>query len=226
MLEKEVLRENVRGLYEIMQLRVKCERRNRAFQKKYTHARLPRVGNAVHHLLTQETYFRNAIQLAVATYDIWDWLKKIKGIGPVLGGMLIAETNIEECTTVSKMWAWWGLAPASGGSSWRRHRVSKVLGESLLRKKSKPYYQMYCQYKLKKEQTIGSCMGCGGSGKHGDESCANCAGTGQGPWGTSKNHRHAAALRYMVKKFLADLFVVWRKQEGLECPAPYQVKAD
>lgn len=223
-LPKSVLRENVRGLYEIMKLRVKCERRSRAFKKTHVHVPLTRVNNAVHHLLTQETYFRNAIQQAVVTYDIWDWLRKIKGIGPVLAGMLIAETNIEECSTVSKMWAWWGLAPDSGGSSHRRHRVSKVLGESLLRKKSKPYYQEYLRYKQKKEQTLGPCMGCDGSGNHGDESCANCAGTGQGPWGKSKNHRHATARRYMVKLFLRDFWRVWRCQESLECPAPYQVK--
>lgn len=222
MLEQEVLRENVRGLYEIMKLRVKCERRSRAFKKAHTHVPLTRVNNAVHHLLTQETYFRNAIQQAVATYDIWDWLKKVKGIGPVLAGMLIAETNIEACENVSKMWAWWGLAPDSGGSSYRRARVSKVLGESLLRKKSKPYYAAYCRYKLKKEQTLGPCMGCGGSGNHGDESCANCAGTGQGPWGKSKNHRHAAARRYMVKLFLKDLWRAWRRQESLPCPEPYK----
>ena len=223
MYEKEALRENVRVLYGVMKLRVTCARRGAAFKKKHPHLKLVHVSNAVVHLETQEDYFRSEIRKAVETYDIWDWLEKVKGIGPVLAGMLIAETNIEACDTVSKMWAWWGLTPASGGSPYRRHRVSKVLGESLLRKKSKPYYLMYCRYKERKEkQLVEPCMGCGGSGKHDQESCANCAGTGQGPWGKSQNHRHAAARRYMVKRFLADLFHEWRKQEGLPCPAPYK----
>ena len=32
----------------------------------------------------------------------------------------------------------------------------------------------------------------------------------------TKGHRHNAAIRYMVKRFLADLYNVWRKLEGLE----------
>lgn len=226
MYDKEILREIVHGLHDVTTLRAKCVRRNEAFKRKHPHNKLVRISNTAVHLTTQEAYFRNEIEKAVATYDIWSWLRKVKGIGPVLGGMMIAETNIEECTTVSKLWAWWGLTPTSGGSSWRRHRVSKVLGESLLRKKSKPYYQDYLRYKLKKEQTLGPCMGCMATGKHGDESCANCAGTGQGPWGHSKNHRHAAARRYMVKRFLRDLWRVWRRQEGLSCPEPYRENTD
>lgn len=34
-------------------------------------------------------------------------------------------------------------------------------------------------------------------------------------------HRHRAAIRIGVKRFLADLYAVWRKMEGLEVRAPY-----
>ncbi|NDQ58556.1 MAG: hypothetical protein GZ088_15930 [Acidipila sp.] len=36
-----------------------------------------------------------------------------------------------------------------------------------------------------------------------------------------KGHRHAMAMRYMVKMFLIDLYVAWRKIEGLEVRPPY-----
>jgi transposase IS116/IS110/IS902 family protein len=45
--------------------------------------------------------------------------------------------------------------------------------------------------------------------------CANCNGEGIGPWGKSDAHRHLAAMRVMVKAFLVDLYVEWRKLEGL-----------
>lgn len=37
----------------------------------------------------------------------------------------------------------------------------------------------------------------------------------------SKGHRNNAALRYMVKMFLIDLHVAWRKSEGLDVRKPY-----
>lgn len=39
----------------------------------------------------------------------------------------------------------------------------------------------------------------------------------------TKGHRHAAAMRYMLKMFLRDLYVAWRTLEGLEVSEPYEV---
>lgn len=220
-----MLREHVRAMYEVMKMRVKLERRFRTLKQKALGYGAPRIQHAVNSAQSTEERLKGDITRALSSFVIWDWLKTVKGIGPVLAGLLVSETNIEECTTVSKMWAWWGLDPESKGSSYRRSRVSKVVGESLLRKRSKPYYAAYLRYKTTKEHTmVEPCMACNGSGKHGDDSCANCAGTGKGPWGKSQNHRHAAARRYMVKRFLADLWRVWRIREGLPCPEPYKVQ--
>ena len=51
--------------------------------------------------------------------------------------------------------------------------------------------------------------------------CSNCGGTGQGPWGRGKKHRHIAAMRYMVKMFLVELHKRWRTYEGLPIRSPY-----
>ena len=37
----------------------------------------------------------------------------------------------------------------------------------------------------------------------------------------TKGHRHAMALRYMTKRFLCDLYVAWRKLEGLPVELEY-----
>ncbi len=39
--------------------------------------------------------------------------------------------------------------------------------------------------------------------------------------GKSKGHRHNMAMRYIKKRFLADLWRVWRTQEGLPTPPEY-----
>lgn len=36
-----------------------------------------------------------------------------------------------------------------------------------------------------------------------------------------RGHRHAMAMRYMIKMFLIDLYTAWRKIEGLEVHPPY-----
>jgi hypothetical protein len=37
----------------------------------------------------------------------------------------------------------------------------------------------------------------------------------------SKGHKHAMAIRYMVKIFIIHLYTKWRPIEGLEVYAPY-----
>jgi hypothetical protein len=39
----------------------------------------------------------------------------------------------------------------------------------------------------------------------------------------SKGHRHSMAVRYAVKRFLADLYVAWRTLEGLPVANEYSV---
>jgi len=38
----------------------------------------------------------------------------------------------------------------------------------------------------------------------------------------SKGHRHSMAIRYMIKRFLADLYAAWRPLEGLPVYDPYE----
>ena len=41
-------------------------------------------------------------------------------------------------------------------------------------------------------------------------------------WGTSDAHRHADAMRYMIKMMLLDIWEQWRRFESLEVRPPYQ----
>jgi len=98
--------------------------------------------------------------------------------------------------------------------------------------------RFYDNYKHRKQnQRVPVCMACDGTGKskyettaEGDETiaklpkgaCSNCGGRGKdAPWGRSDAHRDRAAKRYMIKMFLAELYVQWRTLEGLPVRPPY-----
>jgi len=197
-------------------------------------------------LLDVEKAGTNRLAVALKTIPIWEqFLKGVKGIGPKMGALLIAETHIENCHTVSKLWAWWGVHVVDGHaarrvagekanfSPFRKAKLVKVCAESMLKKKSPPYYERYVEYKHRKEtQLVSPCMCCKGAGvakrmndetnKKEEVQCWNCGGTGgPAPWGMTPEHRHRAALRYMVKLFLIDFWRTWRELEGLSVPATY-----
>ena len=177
---------------------------------------------------------------------IWEkFLLHVKGVGPKMGALLVAETHIENCSTPSKLWAWWGLHVVDGRaasrkagekasySPFRKAKMVKVLAESLIKQKSPGYYDAYNDYKHRKEtQVVQECMACKGTGQANRKNeetgktekveCWNCGGTGgPAPWGVTPEHRHRAALRYMVKRLLLDMWKCWRELEGLEVVPSY-----
>jgi hypothetical protein len=132
---------------------------------------------------------------------------------------------------------------------WLKSKVLTVLGGSFLKANS-PWRKHYDDYKnRKKNQKVDKCMLCWGTGKYVSKprpgarpgpdgqleveavdvkphlppgTCPNCEGRGRDcPWGRSDAHRHNAALRYMCKMFLTELYVKWRTIEGLSVRAPY-----
>lgn len=187
---------------------------------------------------------RNAIKEVarlLAGIPIYEgWLHEQRGIGPTLAGVLISEFNIDHCATPSQMWAWAGLAVRDGKADhrikgqrttynpWLKSKMTEVLGGSLLKCRS-PYRALYDAYKNRKQnERVNSCMNCCGTGAYRPtatskpERCLNCDGTGVlAPWGKSDAHRHRAAMRYMVKQFLAEYWRAWRMIEALPTRPPY-----
>ena len=47
-------------------------------------------------------------------HPAWPWLAEVKGIGPSLGGKLLARLRVEEADTPSSFWAYCGLATVPG----------------------------------------------------------------------------------------------------------------
>jgi len=156
--------------------------------------------------ISQEGLLEKAIREDLRELAIWtDYLSEIKGVGPMMAAVIVSEYDIEIAATVSKMWAFTGLAPGRDRlkkgekahfNKWLRTKMIGVLGSSFLRSNS-PYREYYDEMKTRLENEEG--------------------------WkDETKLHQHRAAVRYMIKMFLKDLYVAWRTIEGLPVREPYQ----
>lgn len=154
------------------------------------------------------------------------WLSKVTGIGPAMAGVIISEIDISASKYCSSIWKYAGLDVASDGAGRSRraeHLVKRqyldkageeqernsitfnpflktkligVVGPSFLRAGNEKYVKIYGDYKHRLESHPA----------HSEK---------------TKGHRHAMAVRYMVKLFLMDLYLAWREHEGLEVSRPY-----
>jgi hypothetical protein len=171
-------------------------------------------------------------------YPIYtQWLEQVKGIGPAMAGVIISEIDISKARYPSSLWKYAGLDVAGDGGGRsrkaehlvRREFVNKagevkqrdsitfnpflktklvgVLASSFLRVKDSPYADVYRDYKHRLESHV----------KYQDGQLDE---EGKAVKGL-KGHRHNMAMRYMVKRFLVDLYKAWRTIEGLPVSPEY-----
>jgi hypothetical protein len=238
--KRELLRHTVRFGYDCQKLRIQASNRNRndtAKLEKRHSLYLDFTGDALEQV-ERKTF--NEVKRQLKDFKIYtDWLKHQRGCGPMMSAVLISEINIHNTPTISALWSYAGLRvdPETNQAVRRKRgekanwnpflktKVVKVLGESFIKTRSPWREQFYDPYKHRKQNTlVPVCMACKGLGVAYGKPCTNCGGTGKNaPWGRSDAHRHAAAIRHMVKKFLREFWVQWRTMENLEVTAPYAV---
>jgi len=175
---------------------------------------------------TEDAHFR-MLEKLLDDHPIYnEFLKKVKGCGPAMSAVIISQFDIFKAKYVSSMWVYAGVdvvtEDGQGRSKRAEHLVeveyvtkdgelkkrksitfnpflkSKLVGvlaSSFLRSKS-PYAEVYYNYKNRLENTP----------KHQEK---------------TKAHRHNMAMRYMIKRFIADLYVQWKEIEGLEAAPEY-----
>jgi hypothetical protein len=159
-----------------------------------------------------------------------EFLVNVYGIGPAMAGVILSEINIHAAEYPSSLWKYAGLdvvGDGQGRSRRKEHLVEStyidadgveqtkngisfnpflktklvgVLGSSFIKQSAAKcqYRKIYDDYKHRLEN----------SPAHADK---------------SKGHRHNMAVRYAVKRFLADLYVAWRTLEGLPVANEYSV---
>jgi len=148
----------------------------------------------------------NYIKKLLKNFLLYKKLIEIKGVGEKTIAVLLSEVDIHKADTISSLWKFCGLGVTNGKAdrlqknqkrcynAFLKTKLLDGLGKKFLIDKNK-YSKYYYEYKERKE-------------KEG--------------WGKSKMHRHRAALRYMIKMFLKDIYIIWREIEGLPIKEKYK----
>ena len=189
-------------------------------------------------LVLVDQYFRLAasekrhfkqLERVLQEYPIYnEFLLDVRGVGPAMAGVIVSEIDITKCEYPSSIWKYAGLDVADNGAGRSRkkeHLVEKeytdkegnlatragitfnpflktkligVLGTSFIKQPADKcvYREIYDNYKHRLENNEA----------HAEK---------------TKLHRHNMAIRYMVKRFLADLYTAWRTIEGLPVAPEY-----
>jgi len=160
-------------------------------------------------ILNFETMLVTQTKQLVQGFPIWEaFLKNVPGVGPIIAGYLVSYLDPHRAPYPSSFWHYAGLHVVDGKAprkqrgqkcAWNhrlRAKLLGVLGDQFVKRPGTKYGQIYRDYKHRLEN--------------------------HPKWQkTSKMHRHRAAVRYAVKIFLRDLWVAWRKVEGLPVVPDY-----
>jgi hypothetical protein len=202
------------------------------------------IADAAH---AQEAAIEKELKKVLKRFPIYvKWLKEVKGVGPIAAGWILGEYDIHRATTVSKLWQFTGLNPGMVPGKKRvedgegeahyeltgqmvrgdkltpghvapfnkrlRTALCGVMCDGFIKAQNDYCMKYYYPMKTRLEQsdnTVGEISTAGAKAK-------------DVAWKDAKKaHRHRAAIRYMLKMFLRDLYVAWRTIEGLPVREPY-----
>ena len=185
-------------------------------------------------LVESENVHEKIIAWELDKEPLWtDWMADVRGLGPKMAGVILTEIDITKCDSISALWKYCGLDVV----------VDAETGEGQGRTR-RPHHLVYKVYTNKdgvethtkgisfnptlKTKMVGVL---GGSfikqgGKYRDIYDGYKHRIANHPKHAEKTpgHRHAMANRYMVKMFLQDLWLEWRRIEGLPIREPYAVE--
>lgn len=144
----------------------------------------------------------------------------VNGVGPITIAYCLAYIDLEKADHASSLWSYAGLHKASyeryakgetSGGNKRLRTVLYTLAESQMKSKNSAYRGVYDNVKSRLERSEKITKSRNTQGK-----LIECA------WKDVKPcHRHGAALRAIMKHFLADYWMVGRTLSGLPTSALY-----
>lgn len=232
------LKINVRAFYDTQRRRVALDGqlgiKKDGNTKKNTPERDPTwlvyLASVRDELVAMEEGLEKEIADEIRHHLLWKgFLENVKGVGPSITGVILTEFDINR-PRPSNFVSFAGLAPGKDRkekgkkcpyNQFLRSKLCGVLGPSFLKCKSVPYSGYYYNMKMRLEQSDREI-----EERLRVEDRKKKEYKGQ----TSRivmwkdaypDHRHKAAIRYMIKMFLIDLHIAWREIEGLEVSKPY-----
>lgn len=157
--------------------------------------------------------------LLTMPYEIIGVALGISGVGPITVAYLMVYVDIYKARYASSLWAYCGLDKPShgryskgtaGGGNKTLRTVLYTMADSFIKHRNS-YRSVYDNEKEKLSASEKITFSRNTQGK-----LIECA------WKDTKPcHRHGAAIRKMIKHFLADFWYTWRKLEGLDTAPLY-----
>jgi len=167
------------------------------------------------------------LEKVVKQTDEWkQYFKNIKGIGPKLAAILIAEIDPYKAETVSKIWQYAGMNSGMVYGKKKDKDGNIVTATELVRgdRATAGYILPYNKYlKMAVGGKIATQLMRNGNEKYRAiyDGAKNFYKTNPKWKDESDAHIHRAALRKMIKQFLADYYAFVRPLYGLETRVPY-----
>ena len=152
------------------------------------------------------------------------FLSLTRGCGPLMSAVLISELDPVRARHPSSFWKYAGLDVAEDGAGRSRRKEHQVDVEFINKdgnKDTKKGITFNPWLKTKLFVLGTSFIRSGGHYREIYDGYKHRLETDPRHEEKSKGHRHNMALRYMLKMFLVDLHMVWRKIEGLPVSVPY-----
>jgi hypothetical protein len=157
-----------------------------------------------------------------------EFLEPIRGIGPTMAGVIVSEIDISKATYPSTLFRLAGLDvvliddPAGIRAEGRGRKEDHLVKRQYINKKGEQAERNSITFnpflKTKLIGVLASSFLRAGENKYAEEyrNYKHRLQTMPAHADKSKGHVHNMALRYMIKRFLIDLYHTWREIEGLE----------
>lgn len=173
-----------------------------------------------------EKKIAKAMKAELESYEVWDWLKQIKGISVVIAAGLVAfidKLGIKNIPQVSSLWHYFGVHVQDGKAVKRQSGtvmdynpdaktlVLGIISDSFIKQRTPLYRSLY---DVEKEKQLAREYPSG-------ELAERWHGYKEEDTHLLLGHAHNRAKRKMVKIFLSHLWVIWRQLEGLDTRPPF-----
>jgi hypothetical protein len=186
------------------------------------------------HMLKAESTHEKAISDALSREPIYThWLLGVRGVGPLMAGVILSEIDIEKCNSISALHAYCGLDVVVS-----TNEQGEAVEEGRCRKRHHLKAKTYTNRDGEETETVGITFNpflktklvgvlggvflkLGGEYRAVYDDYKHRLEHHPKHKEKTKGHRHNMAIRYMVKEFLADLWTVWRTLEGLPVRGTY-----
>lgn len=158
-------------------------------------------------------------------FPIYDaFLHGVRGCGHAMSAVIISEFDITKAEYPSSLWAYAGFDVGQDGrgrSRRKEHLVKKeyVTKDGDISERDSITFNPWLKTKL---YVLATCLiKAGGTYKAVYDGYKNRLENHPNWVEKTKGHRHAAAMRFMIKRFLVDLYNAWRPLEGLPVAPEY-----